>query len=85
MFCKIRQAIRTAVQVQHLALLLAVAATIQPLVLQPGPPPRWPHLQPGQVAFLPQALQHPLLRAAIRFREWRLRRLQRRTGFPRST
>ena len=30
MFSKIRQALRTAVQVQHLALLLAWAATVLP-------------------------------------------------------
>lgn len=85
MFSKIRQALQTVAARQHLAFLLAAAATVQPLVLQPGPPPRWPRLQPAQVASLPQVLQHPLVRAAIRFREWRLLRLQRRTGFRRST
>ena len=77
MFSKIRQALRTVAARQRLALLLAAAATVQPLVPQQAPPPQWQRIRPEQVAYLPQALQHPLVRLAIWVRHLRLRLLQR--------
>lgn len=86
MFSKIRQALRTAVQVQHLALLLAWAATVLPLNPPPGhrgyslgPALRW------DPACLPLAHRHPLVRLAQWIRVRRILRLQRRTASPRST
>ncbi len=86
MFSRIRQALQTVARQQHLALLLAWGATVQPLVQAPGaqgfslgPQERWADLS------LPLALQHPLVKVAIRLREWRLLRLHRRTESPRNT
>ena len=86
MFSKIKQAVLMAAQVQHLALLLAWGAATQPLVQKPGArgfslgrQDRWDQ------ASLPLALSHPLVRLALRLRELRLHRLQRRMASRTST
>jgi hypothetical protein len=75
MFSKIKPALQTVAAQQHLALLLAWAATVQPLVAQPGQ--EGVNLGRRDPACLQRALRHPLVRLAVWIRHLRLRLLLR--------